>query len=351
MTPDHNGSTPDADDNLPVDETALIDRIRRRFARPHEGILGIGDDAAILPGSDPLVATTDLLVEEVDFFTDTPLWFVGRKALTANLSDLAAMGAEPESFLLTIGTPNRSIADLDELIDGMAEKAAQWKIALVGGDLSRSERFLISITALGRLRNRSPLLRSSAKSGESLFVSRPLGAPAAGLKLLGRGWRLSREGRAVPPDDAAYETRELAASLLRAQLDPDPEVSLGLGLGKLEQVGACIDLSDGLSRDLARICAASGVGATVDWERLPIVSGLERLAIGLGLDPAACALHGGEEFSLLFSARATESEMSSMMGRPVYRIGRIEKEPGVRLLRGGRVAPLPPLGFDHFDAG
>ena len=311
-------------------------------------MLGIGDDAAVLPGTAPLVATTDLLLEDVDFLSDTPLWFVGRKALAANLSDLAAMGAEPEAFLLTLGLPRRMARELNDFVDGLADKAVRAKVVLAGGDLSRSERFLISITALGRLRNDRALLRSAAKPGESLFISRPLGAAAAGLELLRKGWRLERSGSAVAPSDSAYERRELAATLLRAQLDPEPENDLGQALGGLEQVGACIDVSDGLSRDLALICEASGVGATVDWERLPIVADLERLGLGLGLDPARCALHGGEEFSLLFTARARESEMSELVGRPVYRIGRIEQEHGVRLLRGGNTAPLPPLGFDHF---
>ncbi len=311
-------------------------------------MIGIGDDAAVLPGADPLVATTDLLIEGVDFFPDAPMWFVGRKALSANLSDLAAMGAEPEAFLLTLGIPPGSRKQMSDLVDGMAEKAARAGIVLAGGDLSGAERLLISITALGRLRNRRALLRSSAMVGQSVFVSRPLGAAAAGLQLLRAGWRLERDGSATGPAAASYEIRELAASLLRAQLDPEPEVALGMKLGSIEKIGACIDLSDGLSRDLARVCAASRVGATIDWERLPVVSDLERLSIFLKIDAAACALHGGEEFSLLFTARGGEGELSGLLGRPVYRIGRIESEPGVRLLRGGKATPLPPLGFDHF---
>lgn len=348
MADDHNGSSISANSGLPLDEDALVERIRAKFGPPKKGDLGIGDDAAILRDSSPLVITTDLLMEGVDFFSDTPLWFVGRKALTANLSDLAAMGSEPVTFLLTLGFPQHVQQRLDELLDGLAAKAGQYRISLSGGDLSIAESILISITAIGRMRNERPLLRSAARVGDHLFVSRPLGAPAAGLELLRAGWNLDRSLAARAPSEAAYEIRELGASLLRAQLDPDPEIALGSALGKLATIGACIDLSDGLSRDLPRICEASRVGATIDWDRLPIFPDLDTRGTRLGLDPAHCALHGGEEYSLLFTARTGEAELSTTLGRPVYRIGRIDKEPGVRLNRGGRIAPLPPLGFDHF---
>ncbi|MDX1583708.1 MAG: thiamine-phosphate kinase [Thermoanaerobaculia bacterium] len=347
MTEDDNGSGTFRG-NEEITEDALVDKIRSRFGGTREGSLGIGDDAAILSDPRPAVLTTDILIEEIDFFTTTPRWFVGRKALSANLSDLAAMGAEPDSFLLTLATPRSQLATLEDLLDGMAEKASDFRIALAGGDLSEAERMIVSITAIGRVRSGRALLRSEARPGDSLFVSRPLGGPAAGLELLRKGWSLDRNLDLSTPRDVSYEIRELGASVLRSHLDPTPEVELGLALAKLDEAGACIDLSDGVSRDLARICEASGVGAVIDWERVPTVPDLDRLGPRLGVDPFRCALHGGEEFSLLFTARSAEAQLSQTLGRPVYRIGKIEKGGGVRLNRAGRVEPLPPLSFDHF---
>lgn len=341
------------DDTAPGDgplrgERALIARIESIFEPPGQNDVGIGDDAAVLRERGTQVLTTDLLLEGVDFFSDAPRWFVGRKTLAASLSDLAAMGATPDAFLLTIGFGPEEESRLDELLEGMASLARSFRIRLVGGDLSRASSLILSVTAIGRLDGRSPLLRSAASPGESIFVSRPLGGAAAGLELVRRGWKLSRHGTAESPTRAGYEIRELGASLLRAQLDPSPECALGSRLASVGGIGACIDVSDGLSTDLARICEASGVGALLEWERIPIVPDLERLAIPLGLDPARCALHGGEELALLFSARGGEARLSSLLGRPVYRIGKVEAEPGVRLLRGGAISALPPAGFDHF---
>lgn len=345
---DDDSRTGTTQDTPGFDEDALIERIGKRFPPARKPTLGIGDDAAILEDPRPAVITTDLLVEGIDFLPDTPRWFVGRKALAANLSDLAAMGAEPDAFLLTLGLPRAQGSSIDELIEGMASRAQANEIELAGGDLSESERLLVSITAIGRIRADRALLRSNARVGDSLFVSRPLGGSAAGLELLLRGWRMTRNMEVSSPAPVSYQLRELGGSLLRAQLDPEPEIELGLTLSELETVGACIDLSDGVSRDLARVCKSSGVGAVIEWDRVPVLPDLDRLGGQLGIDPLRCALHGGEEFSLLFTARSGEARLSTLLGRPVYRIGSIDGGEGVRLSRGGSIEPLPNLGFDHF---
>jgi thiamine-monophosphate kinase len=334
----------------PLTEQDLIEKIRRRFPAAPDLRVGIGDDAAVLERDRPIVITTDLLIEGVDFPSGTPARFIGRKALGANLSDLAAMGATPDFFLLSLGWPGSALAEIDDFIEGLAGKATSSGISLVGGDLSQAPQRLVSITAAGTLQpGGRALLRSGARAGDFVYVSRPTGGAAAGLALLLSGWRLDTDGTAVPPDTASWAQRELASSLLRAQLDPEAEVQLGPALAAIPQVSSCIDVSDGLSRDLPRICDASGVGAVLEWERIPLVPDLERGSLSLRLDAARCALHGGEEYSLLFTSSIRESEMSRLAGRPVYQIGRITADRGVRLLRGGSEAPLEPLGFDHFD--
>jgi thiamine-monophosphate kinase len=336
---------------LPPSEQELIDKIRRRFPAAPDVRVGIGDDAAVIERDQPIVITTDLLIEGVDFPSGTSARFIGRKALAANLSDLAAMGAAPDVFLLSLGWPASALAEIDELIEGLAGKAAASGISLAGGDLSSAPQRLVSITAFGTLDSGRELLRSGARPGDLIYVSRPVGGAAAGLALLRSGWRLEADGTATPPDSASWAQRELVSSLLRAQLDPEAEVELGPALAAIPQVSSCIDVSDGLSRDLPRICDASGVGAVLEWERIPLVPDLERGSLSLRLDAARCALHGGEEYSLLFTSSLRESEMSRLAGRPVYQIGRITAERGVRLLRGGSEAPLEPLGFDHFQSG
>jgi thiamine-monophosphate kinase len=299
-----------------MSERELIARIRALFPRT-------GDDAAVVDGD--RVITNDMLIEEVDFRSDVPLRLIARKALAVNLSDLAAMGASPRYALVAIGAPQW--VDVARLLDEFAEAARGWKIEIVGGDLSRAEKLTISVTAIGSAA--APLLRSGARPGDRIYVSRPLGGSAAGLALLGK-----------PLEGLSYAQREVADAAIRNHLDPEPEIELGLRLAGL--ASSCIDISDGLSTDLHHLCEASGCGAAIERARIPVFPGLveSRLA-----DVAECVLHGGEEYALLFTSRMRESELSAKTGRPVYAIGRMVAEKGV-LLDG---VPLPPRGWDHFS--
>ncbi len=307
-----------------MNENEIIARLSRLFPR-------IGDDAAVV---DDLVITTDMLVEDVDFTRAIPMEFVARKSLAANLSDLAAMGATPAYAVVALGAP--AWLDIPSFMQAMAEAAAKYAIEIVGGDLSRAEKMIVSITALGRAAR--PLLRSTAKPGDRIYVSRPLGASAAGLALLKRGWSLE------PPPDLPYGQREFAAAIIRRHVDPEPEVALGIVLASIEAVTACIDISDGLSTDLHHLCEASGVGAEIERERIPVFPDLRSAGPALGIDVRNAVLNGGEEFALLFTSSLRESELSERAGRPVYAIGRITKEKEVRM--DGQ--PLRAGGFDHF---
>lgn len=333
-------------------EDALIAQLVEAFGGTGRAEIGIGDDAAVLAAAENRVVTTDLLIEGVDFTRAIPLGLVAAKSLAVNLSDLAAMGAISRSFVLSIGLPGDLTASFHTFAAGLAEAARRWRVSLVGGDLSASRDLTICITAFGELPPaRAPLLRSGARAGDGLFISRPIGGAAAGLHLLQRGWSFDDAGRAVAPGDLPAETgyaqKEFAASAMRRHAAPEPEVELGPQL-VAAGASACIDVSDGLSTDLHRICRASGCGATVEWARIPRFPDIEGLGFSLGVDPLRAVLHGGEELALLFTSRRTESELSTELRRPVYRIGRMTDGTGVTLEKDERQSELRAEGWDHF---
>jgi len=313
-----------------LNEAQLVARARELFS-PR-----IGDDAAIVPAAaGEQVLTTDLLVEGVDFTRETPLRFIARKSLAVNLSDLAAMGAAPAYALLALALPPWAMEAADELLVAFAEAAKQHGIEIVGGDLSRAEKLTVSVTAIGRVVTR-PLLRSGARPGDRVYISRPIGGSSAGLTLLGK------------PDAKAYVHREFVESAIRRQLDPEPELVLGQALARIAEVTSCIDVSDGLSTDLHHLCDASGFGALIEKERIPVFPDLLAFGARLGIDVKHAVLHGGEEYALLFTSSLREAELSTRVGRPVYAIGRITKAREVVLSDGGVLQPLEPRGWDHF---
>lgn len=316
-------------------EREIVARIRELFPQRRAAV-GIGDDAAIVGDQ---VITTDLLIEDVDFTRATPVELVARKSLAVNLSDLAAMGALPSFGVVGLGIPAWMDEPLDRFLVSLAETARRYDFDLVGGDLSRSQQFVVSITALGQVQGKA-MLRSGARPGDRVYLSRPIGASAAGLYLLQHGWSSAGE----PPDQSSYIQREFAAAAIRRHLDPEPEIALGLELARMPSTTACIDLSDGLSSDLARLCEASGAGADIEKARLPVFADLLAAGGTLGIHPVDAVLHGGEEYALLFTSSLREAELSSRLRRPVYAIGRIVERPGVRL--DGQ--PLEARGWDHF---
>lgn len=303
-----------------MNEHDLVARIRQLFPRT-------GDDAAVVGEQ---VLTTDMLVEDVDFTRDTPARAIARKSLAVNLSDLAAMGARPTIALVALAGPDPS--RLREIIDELAIAARESKIEIVGGDLSRAEKLTIAITAIGE--TKTPLLRSGAQRGDRIYVSRPIGGAAAGLFLLQH-----------PPASIGFAHREFVESAIRRQLEPEPEIELGLRLAQ-GLATSCIDISDGLSTDLHHLCEASDCGAEIERERIPIFPDLLGAGSMLGIRVHDAVLHGGEELALLFTSPLRESELSSRVGRPVYAIGRIvERSAGVRL----DGEPLEARGYDHFS--
>ena len=321
-----------------MNEDALVAGMRNLFPQSKLNV-GIGDDAAVIGD---LVLTTDLLVEDHDFRRGTDLGHLARKAVAVNLSDLAAMGATPEALLIALGLPAWVDEHLDSMLAGFNLIAREYEIDIAGGDLSRAASLTIAITATGRAAR--PLLRSAARPGQRIYVSRPIGGANVALTLLERyGW--DRDWQSDPPPGLSYAERELASGAIRRFLLPAPEVSLGIGLAAIPEVTSAIDISDGFAADLHRLCRASGVGASIEKQRIPVLPDLAALAPGLRLEAAGSVLYGGDEYALVFTSSLRESELSQRLKRPVYAVGRVTSDPGV-LLDG---VALPDRGFDHFE--
>ncbi len=320
-------------------EFGWIELLRRSAGEPRGWLRGIGDDAAVLRprrGCD-LVATVDALVEDVHFrWSTTDARSLGHKALAVNLSDLAAMGARPLGFLLSLTVPGGAASErLRALTRGLLEAARAARCPLVGGDTTAGPAWMLSITALGEVRRGRALLRSGARVGDRILVTGELGGAALGLALLEAGRGRSAGARAH----------------VRRQLRPAARLDAAARLGRSGFVTAAIDLSDGLAQDLGHVLRASRVGAVVDVDRVPLARGLGALCARHGLDPLELALAGGEDYELLFcvSPRApAPAVLARRLECPVSEIGVIAPGRGLRLTQGG--APFARLlrGFDHF---
>ncbi|MFU8858562.1 MAG: thiamine-phosphate kinase [Deferrisomatales bacterium] len=312
------------------------------FGRVHPaGWVGPGDDAAVLPApTGALLFTTDQLVEDVHFRRrTTAARDLGYKCVAANASDIAAMGGRPLAYTVCLAAPGELSADwVTQLYEGLEEGAAAFRCPLVGGDTSAAPQVVLSIALLGVAAAHGPVLRSGARPGEDLFVSGSPGESAAGLRLLESGQPLGEPRR---------------EALVLRHVRPEPRLALGASLGEAGLASALIDVSDGLLQDLGHVLRASGVGAEIWAERLPVSVALAGVSRELGVDPERLVLAGGEDFELLFTAaperRGDVLQVAREAATPVRRIGRVVREPGVNLTRRGTAVPLPRArGFDHF---
>lgn len=338
---------------LPPEEV-LVSRLAAAFrSRRRDVVVGIGDDAAVISVAGPVALSTDVLVEGEDFSPDADPRRLGRKALSVNLSDLAAVGATPLHALLTLGLPRATDpAWFDAFVEGFRSCAEEYGVAVVGGDLSAAPVRFASVTVTGRIGEGGALTRDGGKPGDLLFVSGTLGPAAAGLALLAAGYRLGAGKSAVSPTGRKVPAPrgEEKGRLIRHHLDPRPMVELGRRLADQGLASAAVDLSDGLARDLHRLCRASGCGAVLEAEALPVDSALADLPAGIVEDPLRTALFGGEDFGLLFSVPLAKGPAVDRLASrfALRRIGRLVENEGVTLLRAGRRERVPDAGFDHF---
>lgn len=314
-------------------------------------LVGIGDDAAVIRQTSgrETILTADLLVEDIDFRRDTTRpYLLGHKALAVSLSDIAAMGARPRWALVSLGVP-RELWDshfLDDFYEGFFALADHYRVALVGGDVSRTpERIVIDSVVMGETIEGRAVLRAGARPGDHIFVTGTLGGAAAGLRLLERGARLST--RPI----RSLEERDVRRLLLR-HLRPEPRSGWGALLGAERLATAMIDLSDGLSSDIAHLCRESRTGALLEAARLPLNPAVERICGRRALDPLALALHGGEDFELLFTVNPRDLRRlpRRVDGVPATYIGDVTRAAGrVQVIEGRRKWTLRPAGFMHFS--
>ncbi|HEX5702629.1 MAG TPA: thiamine-phosphate kinase [Pyrinomonadaceae bacterium] len=313
--------------------------------------VGIGDDAAVIRqySDRDFVLTTDLLVEGIDFHPQiTPPRLLGHKALAVSMSDIAAMGARPRWALASVGFA-KDVWDSnfkDDFFAGYLGLADRYDVTLAGGDVSASPQIVIDSILVGEVTTGRAVLRSTAQPGDQIFVTGSLGGAAAGLKLIEFGARVSEPGAAgSDSDDDAIQ------ALLLRQLSPQPRVGWGIVLGEEHLATSMIDISDGLSSDLHHLCTESSVGATIDAASLPLDENVVHLCGRRALDPLALALHGGEDFELLFTvARENVKRLPQLVdGIPISHIGEIVDATGsVRVNEQNRVWELAPQGFEHF---
>jgi thiamine-monophosphate kinase len=322
-----------------VGEFGFIERIRRH-APTGKGVLrGIGDDAAwIACKRKTLLVTTDLLLEGFHFNLQ---WIsfhgLGHKALSVNLSDIAAMGGVPVHYVLSLGVPvDFRLKDIQEFYGALKRLSVRTGVSLIGGDTSASDRLLINITLFGYAPY-GPVFRAGASPGEDLYVTGTLGDSALGLDLLKKRKPLVRK------NDASY--------LISRHHFPTARLKAGTLLAKKRLATAMIDVSDGLLQDLGHLCKASRIGAVVWSDALPLSRPLDRVA---GDQAGKYALTGGEDYELLFSSRRRDrsrlEKIKKQLGVPISRIGQcLPARDGIKVLnKTGQALSFPASGHDHF---
>lgn len=334
-------------------ERALIERIRQRVPPPDPALLiGIGDDAAVAaPDRGALqVLTTDALVEGVHFDRRfSTLADIGYKALAVNVSDVASMGGRSRFALLSLMLPvDTTMGEVDALLDGLLDLAARTRITLAGGNITRSPGpLVVDVTVVGSVRPRKVLTRNGGRAGDLLYVTGQIGAAAAGLDWLRRAPQSGSE-----PTPRPGERSEALSECVARHCRPEPRARIGAILGRTKAANACMDLSDGLADAVSQLSSASGTGARIDADLLPIHPGAKEWFVRQGSDPISASVAGGDDYELLFAVSPRKRGrlrgiMREARGVPITRIGELTTERSVGLLRSGRLEPLPS-GFVHF---
>ena len=316
-------------------EFGQIEKLRNHF-----NLTKIGDDCAVLPkdAQKDLLITADLLVEDIDFrLSWAKPYDVGYKSLGVSLSDIAAMGGTPKFAMLSIGIPKSlwNTDFVDEFYRGWFALAKRFDIELIGGDTSKTpDKVIIDSILLGEVEKDKAIMRSGANPGDLIFVSGELGAAAAGLQILEAN------------KNANHSHEEWESRLTQKQLQPEPEVKIGKTLYSQSLATSMIDISDGLSGDLFHICNESIVGAKIYTGKLPIDENLKHFNKS-SEEKLAMALHGGEDFKLLFTV--DPKKKSHKILDDFHLIGEITEGPAnIELITDSKSAVLPPESFSHF---
>jgi thiamine-monophosphate kinase len=325
-------------------EDLIVRRIAQSFPpwRSHAArqflALGIGDDAALFrpKHGHETILTCDWFLEGTHFFRDKhPPDSVGWKCLARAVSDIAAMGGAPRCFLVSLALPETDTGRwLNLFLGGLRRASRKFQCALAGGDTTRRNEILINVAVVGEVRSGSALLRSTARPGDFLYVSGRLGEAELGLQIV-------RQSQGVARKNSLWT---------RKHLYPEPRLALGQWLVKKSLATALMDLSDGLSSDLSRLCAASAVGARLEKAKIPRIQAPD-VAVKHGCDPLQLALHGGDDYELLFAVPPSKAKLIPETFRSVglTAIGRITRKRRLILLEeNGRARQLLPYGWDPF---
>ncbi len=329
-----------------IGEFSLIAGIRRRMEGkyPPEVVKGIGDDCAVLRphGDVEWVVTTDTQVEDVHFRRAwlTP-YEIGWRAMAVNLSDIAAMGAQPFGALAALTLPRTTeVAFLERMLDGLCDLGLRSNCPLLGGNLSHDPaRVTLTLTVFGSVPRGRAIFRSGARPGDEIWVTGRLGGSAAGLRTF---------LRTIPLPEALCKT------LRQRYAQPLPRVQEALFLRASGCLRSLIDMSDGLAGDLGHICEESGVGGRIVAAALPLETGVQEVAAAMGDDALAYALHGGEDFELCCTAApgamaSLQAEFCARFGVDLTRVGAVTPDRTLRLIRAdGSETPLSPQAYDHF---
>lgn len=330
-------------------EFGLIDRISSSFSLKNRSSLkGIGDDAAVIDaGDEVMLLSTDMLVEGIHFdLSYMPIQHLGYKAVTVNVSDIAAMNGKPEQIIVALGVSNRfSVEAVDALYDGIRSACENYGVDLVGGDTTASSSgLIINISVVGRTKKGNEVYRSGAKDKDIICVTGDLGGAYIGLQILEREKEVFLTNPAMQPelDKHAYAVgRQLKP---RARMDIIHELA-DLGI----KPTAMIDVSDGLASELLHISKSSGVGVHVFEDKIPIDQDAFNTAVEFKLDPFTCALNGGEDYELLFTIQQSDFEKLKNHA-DIQFIGYIHPDAKQNILvtKGGNNVPLKAQGWTHF---
>lgn len=330
-------------------EFGLIDLLTRNIELRHAGTLaGVGDDAAVLDHfGKQIVVTTDLLLEGVHFdLAYVPLKHLGYKSVVVNISDVYAMNAQPAQLLMSVGLSSRfPVEAVTELYEGVYLACERYGLDLVGGDTTSSASGLvISGTAIGEVTPDRYVKRSTARKGDLLCVTGDLGAAYLGLQLLEREKKIYLENPRVQPD------LENQTYILERFLKPEARRDI-IHFFEDHNITptAMMDVSDGLSSDVMHICRQSNVGCLIYEERIPVSEDTAQAAFKFGIDPVTCALHGGEDYELLFTISPSDHD-KIVLSEQISVIGHMTgPEDGYKLItKGGNTHPLTAQGWKAF---
>lgn len=332
---------------MELSEIELVRGIRKVLSGYAPGVVvGVGDDAAVVdPRPHPAVLTTDMLVEGVHFEIGvTSPHDLGHKAVTVNVSDIAAMGGSPRFGLACVAVSEKLEASwIMELYGGMRQAANDYGMTMVGGDTSRAEQVVLAVTVIGEVAAGRAVTRAGARPGDVLVVTGSLGGSAGGLRV----------ARARHSSQSEALSSEWGRALVALHERPVARVGEGQTLAAAGAT-AMLDLSDGLALDLSRLCEESGAGARVRLEYVPLTPGLEELRALMDVEPLDLALHGGEDYELLAAMPrdAVEPAREVLLERfrtQLTEIGEITEGAGVIAVGDdGSEDPLEPKGWDHF---